>query len=900
MYINIPFHGLMEGLGSGLAFSVALFLLTLLRYRRVWDNSIWLACGLMVLAVLDGFHALCEKIDDYVVLMRSSAALGSAAFFVLSWLPERIAGRAGSRVLFLGMIVLSLLFGAAFLVFPSAVPAMVRPNGFTTTTMAINLAAGGLYLSAALRFFIFYRSRRTEISDILFIIFFAVLGFSAIWHPFSAAWTWQWWGWHTARLFGYIVIGMYLFTKYFYLLEDIRRTNRALKTLGECNQILVRAEDEQKFISDVCRIIVEFGGYRMAWFGYAQDDEAKTVKPVASAGYEDGYLEKLNVSWADNERGQGPTGRAIRTGKPCIARDIRNDPNFSPWRIEAVRRGYASSISLPLVSGGRCFGALNIYGSEPDAFDADEVRLLEELALDLAYGITTLRGRQAKRQAEDRYRNTLDNMLEGCQIIGFDWRYLYLNDAAVRHGKKTRDELLGRTMMECYPGIEKTGMFAALERCMKERIPHRMGNEFNYPDGSKSYFELSIHPVPEGVFILSMDISDLKKAETQLLQAQKLESVGTLAGGIAHDFNNIIGAVKGFAELAIMDTDKSSPIHEYLRYIVSSTDRAANLTRQLLIFSRTHSAELRTLNLNETVNNILKMLKRLIGEDIAIETNLEPGLAFVKADAGNIEQVLMNLAINSRDAMPKGGTITIKTENVVIDEKYRQLNIESRCGNFACLTVSDTGSGMSKDVLSRIFEPFFTTKAQGKGTGLGLSVVYGIVKKHNGWVNVYSEVGQGSVFKIYLPAAAEKTAAKTETRIIPPEQLKGKGERLLVVEDDEGIRKLVSRALENMNYQVLIASSGAEARKIFEQETAGVHLIISDVVLPDINGIELCDELTRAKPEVHVLLSSGDTSRSEYGDRIQERNIPFIPKPYKLSDLFKTIREILESRGVGD
>jgi signal transduction histidine kinase/CheY-like chemotaxis protein len=418
------------------------------------------------------------------------------------------------------------------------------------------------------------------------------------------------------------------------------------------------------------------------------------------------------------------------------------------------------------------------------------------------------------------------------------------------------------------------------------------------------WFSVSVYSPQKNHFVAVFDVvTDRKKAEAekekmqaQLFQAQKLESVGTLAGGIAHDFNNMLGAIKGYAELSLMDTVKSNPVYEYLKHIVTATDRAGVLTRQLLIFSRSHSAELQSLNLNENINNMLKMLSRLIGENIKIETKLAPDAAAIKADAGNIEQVLMNLCVNSRDAMPTGGKITIKTENVKVDQKYCELNIESRCGDFVMLTVSDTGTGMTKDVLSHMFEPFFTTKPQGKGTGLGLAVVYGIVKKHNGWINVYSEPGQGAVFKIYLPVSTEKPRPKSDTRIILPEQLKGRAERILVIEDDDGIRKLVTKALVKMNYQVFTAASGDEARALFDREKGDFHFILSDVVLPDTNGVDLCDELLNKNKNVCVLLSSGYASKGAYGDIIRDRKLPFIQKPYNLSVLFKTIREMLEGK----
>ena len=398
------------------------------------------------------------------------------------------------------------------------------------------------------------------------------------------------------------------------------------------------------------------------------------------------------------------------------------------------------------------------------------------------------------------------------------------------------------------------------------------------------------------------DITERKRAEeekgklqAQLFENQKMDAIGQLVGGIAHDFNNILGAIKGYGELAIMETDETNPIYVDLQQIVSSTDRGAKLINQLLLFSQSHSVDIKSVDLNKLVDNLLKMLNRLIGENISIETKLSPDLPNIKADSGNIEQALLNMVINARDAMPNGGRITIKTENVSIDEKYCQLNPESRCGNFVCLSVTDTGTGMTKDVLAHIFEPFFTTKPQGKGTGLGLAVVYGIIKKHQGWVDVDSESKQGTVFKIYLPVSAEKTRAKPDTKTMTSSELKGKGERILVIEDDEGIREVVTNALDRMNYKVFSTSSGQEAREIFDRERGEFDLILSDIVLPDINGIDLCDELVKKKEGLKVLLSSGypDRDRGAGSNLIREWNLPFIAKPYNLETLFKTIREIL-------
>ncbi|MDD5468655.1 MAG: GAF domain-containing protein [Anaerolineales bacterium] len=335
--------------------------------------------------------------------------------------------------------------------------------------------------------------------------------------------------------------------------EELLRLNRALRMIIECNQILVRADDETSLLHEICQTLIITGGYRMAWVGYAEQDEARAVRPVAQAGYEEGYLATLNITWADAERGRGPTGTAIRTGKVCKVNNILSDPAFEPWRAEAIQRGYSASISLPLLNEGKAFGALNIHSAEIGAFEEQEEHLLRELAGDLAYGILALRTRaahqeaeQALRESEARYHNTLDNMLEGCQIIGYDWRYLYVNDAVAGHGRQTREKLLGHTMMEVYPGIEKTDLFAALRRCMDDRTPIYMENEFTYPDGTSGWFELSIQPAPEGIFILSVDITERKQAEAKIRQsAARAEALARTASRLNAqlDFGKVLEAI---------------------------------------------------------------------------------------------------------------------------------------------------------------------------------------------------------------------------------------------------------------------------------------------------------------------------------------------------------------------
>ncbi|MEW6381792.1 MAG: PAS domain S-box protein [bacterium] len=400
------------------------------------------------------------------------------------------------------------------------------------------------------------------------------------------------------------------------------------------------------------------------------------------------------------------------------------------------------------------------------------------------------------------------------------------------------------------------------------------------------------------------DITGYKRAEeekakiqAQLLQSQKMEAIGILAAGVAHDFNNLLTTIQGYTTLALMHISDSDAATRNLHQVRKSADRAANLTRQLLLFSRKQHMEPAPLDLNGIIDDLLKMLYRLIGEDIVIITELESHLWPIMADEGTIEQVIMNLAVNARDAMPKGGRLTIKTENLTMDEEHAKTIIEARPGNFIRLSIADTGSGMDAQTIERIFEPFFTTKGVGKGTGLGLSVVYGIVKQHEGWINVSSEPGKGSVFEIFLPALLTEAKKKEEEEeALPLPKLQGKGEHILLVEDEEEVRQLTARILRENHYTVEEASSVQEALNDFDQERGKFTVVVSDVVLPDQTGLDLVDQLLLRQSDLQVLLVSGYTDQKAQWPIIRERGFRYLQKPYSLSDLLRTLRELIEAK----
>jgi nitrogen-specific signal transduction histidine kinase/CheY-like chemotaxis protein len=391
------------------------------------------------------------------------------------------------------------------------------------------------------------------------------------------------------------------------------------------------------------------------------------------------------------------------------------------------------------------------------------------------------------------------------------------------------------------------------------------------------------------------DITEHKQLEEQLRQARKLEAIGQLAGGIAHDFNNMLAIISGNAQLLSLMADEYRPeARECLKQITVASERAANLTRQLLAFGRKQAMEPKPLNLNQVIENLVKMLRRVIGEHIRLECSYDEHLPFVHADVGMLEQVLMNLTVNARDAMPRGGQLLITTQASTVDEVYARAHPEAREGNFVCLSVSDTGSGIGPEQLPHIFEPFYTTKEAGKGTGLGLATVYGLVKQHQGWIEVVTSPGQGAAFKIFLPAiesSDEGTKPQAET------QVRGGTENILLVEDEEGVRLLTRRLLEANGYHVWEAVSGKEALEIWRNLTVKMDLLLTDIVMPDgVTGRELADQLCAQTPTLKVLFTSGYSREIAGKDTafLRRSKSLFLQKPCPAEVLLETVRRCLD------
>lgn len=545
----------------------------------------------------------------------------------------------------------------------------------------------------------------------------------------------------------------------------LKHMNRALRTLSRCNEKLVRARSEEELLKDVCSVIVNEGGYRLAWVGYAIQDKRKTVQVVNQCGCDEGYLEKIDITWAEDERGRGPTGTAIRTGKQALVRDTQQDLLFAPWRGGAAERGYRSVLALPLQNEQQVFGALTIYAAEPDAFDDDEMNLLRELADDLAYGIEMLRTREARKRAEEErerlisdlraamdaisrsqreWQHTFDTITDLIYITDSEFRVLRANRAFAAYCGREPRELIGR---KCYELFHEDGV-------MPSSCPHadsmRAGSMIHreMADFRKDrIFLVTALPIAfagrenASSLIIARDVTDARETEARLIMAERLATLGQMASGVAHEINNPLAAIAGCAEglLNRVRKDRFDPefFTKYLNIIEEEVVRCKTITTTMLSFVRKASYEYQMLDLKEVLQKTLEIVA-IQGRTRSMEVveRYQENMPRVFGSAGELRQVFLALISNALDAMEEQGTLTVET---------------SSDGKHGIIRISDTGPGIAPENLQRIFAPFFTTKSDKGGTGLGLSIARKIVNGHHGDITVSSETGKGTSFTIVLP-----------------------------------------------------------------------------------------------------------------------------------------------------
>jgi PAS domain S-box-containing protein len=632
--------------------------------------------------------------------------------------------------------------------------------------------------------------------------------------------------------------------------------------------------------------------------------------------------------------------------------------------------------------------------------------------------VEDLETKLAKSEAALILAQSVDVMFEGLQVVGRDWRYLYVNETAARHGRTSPASLLGRTMMEAYPGIELTPLFVTLRECMAHRVCRKLENEFKYPDDSQGWFELQVEAVPEGLLILSSEITERKQAQLALLRSredlattlscladgvitvdvagrvltmnpaaeklvgtsfemasgknlrdmlhlldantdevldlvspsnerrvlsqsavvhgiegsripvlasraslsdfsgkvrgsvialhdvtrehalqmqlqhsQKLEALGRLAGGIAHDFNNALSVILTLSHLLEEEVAHTSSARRDVRQIGLSAEHAAGLTKQLLAFSRQQVMKPELLDLNTLLTSMVALFARVLPSNIQTEGRQSPNLRRVRVDRGQMEQVIMNLALNAVDAMPDGGRLTLTTSNADLDDAYAADHVGVAPGHYVLLSICDSGQGMDPQTQAKIFEPFFTTKATGKGTGLGLATVYGIVKQSGGNVWLYSELGKGTTFKIYLPGDIDE---QTESPAPIPLARRG-NETILLVEDDDLVRAAATRILTMSGYKVLPAPDGHTAHALFAAHSDVIDLLLCDVFLQGDEAKGVVRELVAKRPQMRVVFMSGYSADTLVHQRRIDPNVRYIEKPFTPRTLSAQIRDALDS-----
>jgi PAS domain S-box-containing protein len=733
--------------------------------------------------------------------------------------------------------------------------------------------------------------------------------------------------------------------------SELNKLNRTLRALNGSNQALMRCTDEDQFLQEVCRIVVEDCGYSMVWIGYAEDDEGKTVRPMAYAGFDAGYVESLNITWADTERGRGPTGTAIRTGCPCECRNMLTDSAFGPWREEALKRGYASSLVLPLMAGDKVIGAMTIYSGEPDYFIRDELRLLTDLASDLSSGISAIRlaeahrlAEEALRKSEQRFSSLFSAMSEGFAIHEIilddhgkpvDYRFLDINPSFEQLTGLRRDDVVGRAVSEILPH-EDPFWVEAYGKVALTGEPVRLER---YSPVLRRHFEIfSYRPAPLQFAVVFMDVTrrkeaeeevirhrdhleelvrertaqlearnlqleleiterrraeeDKKSLEAQLVQTQKIEALGRFAGGIAHDLNNILYPIIINTQMLLDETAPDSPARETLSQLLGAAYRQRDLIRQILSFSRRSDQQLKPVKVKPLVKETLVLMKSSLPPNIEIRQVLDVASDKVLGDPTQIQQIIMNLCRNAVDAIGQvAGLIEVGLGNVQIDGNLPHPGVKP--GEYLLLTVRDNGCGMPPDMMDRIFEPFFTTKDVGQGSGMGLAVIHGIIKGHGGAITVKSEPGSGTLFTVYIPLTGEKSRGNPAPEAVqaPKTRL-----RVLFVDDEDIILFSVGRVLKILGYEVAARKDSREALQAFSEAPGEFDLVMTDLTMPHMNGLELAAKLRELRRDIPVILCTG------FSDTIDRRKVEemgiceLLMKPADIDELKAVITRALEKR----
>ena len=684
-----------------------------------------------------------------------------------------------------------------------------------------------------------------------------------------------------------------LVVRFKYLEEQRERHRKMLDTVRSVNRILVKAKEPADLLGRAAVCLVSSGLIHFAWMGLT-GREGKLRWSVFKKGA--GFAGRLEP--ADSSFLPACSARAL-----AVSKGLFGSREAEICRDCGLRHQFGDDLSFVrrFEHRSRVFGLMVVTASRGLINDPDIQRLLDETSEDIGAGLFRLeleRRLRRDRKSTARLVAALDQAQEGIVVFTSTGRIQYANSAFAAILKQPvsaldRLELNGRREKgEHEPLLELIRQVITRGREWAGRI------SLESSEATVRHLGGTISPVkergetPESFVGIFNDVTELVTMERQVQQSQKMESIGRLAGGIAHDFNNMLSVIGGYAELGMLKLNPGHPLLKDLAEIKNASERSAALTRQLLAFSRQQTAAPRVVNLNQLLAESQKMLRRLIREEIELELELAPELWPVYIDPSQVDQIVMNLVVNARDAIEGNGVIRIATANVVLDRMYCRFHPGLEPGRFVTLEVSDTGCGMTADVRRQVFEPFFTTKAKGVGTGLGLSTVYGIVKQNRGAIYVYSEQGKGSTFKIYLPRF--KGEQPVEETPADQEDLRGK-ETILVVEDEAQVRNMAATALKNYGYNVLEAPTVEAAMDLAENHPGFIDLLITDVIMPSMDGKQLQNRIARLRPGMETLFMSGYASDTIIRKGVLEKGIHFIQKPFAITELARKVRQILDT-----
>ena len=693
--------------------------------------------------------------------------------------------------------------------------------------------------------------------------------------------------------------------------RQIIRANHLYAVLSRCNAAIVRAQSEAALFQDVCKVVVEAGGFHIGWIGKVEHD--KSVSAIARAGAGAAYLDEIKISVADGPLSAGPTGTCIREGRTIAVADIASDDRMLPWREPAARHGLCSSICLPLKRRGQTIYCLGMYSSEAGFFQGEEVTLAEEIGASLSFALNRLDLEQEREQVERERRlsqERLELAMDASNEGYWDWnadtdewyispRFYTMLGYQPGELKVDRLAMLEMTHPEDRPGVElaQDNLIQRGEAAysVEFRVRHKDGH-YIWVIGRAKLVARDETGRARRIVGTRIDITERKLLEQQFIQAQKLESIGRLAGGVAHDFNNMLSVINGYSQLMLKTMRKDDPLWEGVEEIFKAGERAAALTRQLLAFSRKQVLQPRVFDFNDAVQDIRPMLARLVGDNVDIKVRFHSGAMPVYADSHQLEQVVMNLVVNARDAMPRGGKIIIETADFEKEEMPASAGevvtaVMTRPGRYNLLSVSDSGVGMDEETLKHIFEPFFTTKEAGKGTGLGLAVVHGIMEQSGGFMEIESEPGRGTTFRVFFPRSA--SAALAEEQEQGGTEPRGK-ETVLVVDDKAEVRKVAVAALKDYGYRVISAGSAAEAWAECELEQMNIDLLVTDLIMPNEGGLELAERVRKRWPETKILFMSGQVDDTVVFHSLIDGYTEFIQKPFLPAELATRVRKMLD------